>query len=375
MISIWEKETFFAQQDVIIAGSGFVGLWSAIYLKKKHPHLKITILDRGIIPTGASTRNAGFACFGSMSEVMHDIQLMGLDKTLALVEMRFRGLERIQHFFKNELIDFDLCGGYELYDQQALPQKLDADAAYLNSVLREITGSKKTYKRVDEKITTFGFGQTQHLVRNKLEGYLHSGKLIQSLLKKALGTGVQVLTNIEIKHFEQQLDHLELHTNSHIRFKTKQLLICTNAFAKDLLPAEDVVPARGQVILTSPLENLPWKGTFHSDEGYYYFRNLGNRVLLGGARNKALDEERTTNMETSSFIQQELEKYLSQVILPQYQQSYSIEMRWSGIMGMGAEKMPIVKQVLPNIYCAVRMSGMGVALAPIVGQQVADMML
>jgi glycine/D-amino acid oxidase-like deaminating enzyme len=375
MISIWEKETFFAQQDVIITGSGFVGLWSAIYLKKKHPHLKITILDRGIIPTGASTRNAGFACFGSMSEVMHDIQLMGLDKTLALVEMRFRGLERIQHFFKNELIDFDLCGGYELYDQQTLPQKLDADAAYLNSVLREITGSKKTYKRVDEKITTFGFGQTQHLVRNKLEGYLHSGKLIQSLLKKALGTGVQVLTNIEIKHFEQQLDHLELHTNSHIRFKTKQLLICTNAFAKDLLPAEDVVPARGQVILTSPLENLPWKGTFHSDEGYYYFRNLGNRVLLGGARNKALDEERTTNMETSSFIQQELEKYLSQVILPQYQQSYSIEMRWSGIMGMGAEKMPIVKQVLPNIYCAVRMSGMGVALAPIVGQQVADMML
>ncbi|HZI01505.1 MAG TPA: FAD-binding oxidoreductase, partial [Flavisolibacter sp.] len=175
MISIWEKETFFAQQDVIIAGSGFVGLWSAIYLKKKHPHLKITILDRGIIPTGASTRNAGFACFGSMSEVMHDIQLMGLDKTLALVEMRFRGLERIQHFFKNELIDFDLCGGYELYDQQALPQKLDADAAYLNSVLREITTCKKTYKRVDEKITTFGFGQTQHLVRNKLEGYLHSG--------------------------------------------------------------------------------------------------------------------------------------------------------------------------------------------------------
>jgi glycine/D-amino acid oxidase-like deaminating enzyme len=212
-------------------------------------------------------------------------------------------------------------------------------------------------------------------VRNKLEGYLHSGKLMQALLKKAQGAGVQVLTNIEIKHFEQKLDGLELHTNSHLRFETKQLLICTNAFAKDLLPAEDVVPARGQVILTSPIENLPWQGTFHSDEGYYYFRNLGNRVLLGGARNKAFDEERTTNMETSSFIQQELEKYLSNVILPQHQQPYTIEMRWSGIMGMGAEKMPIVKQVQPNIYCAVRMSGMGVALAPIVGQQVAEMML
>ncbi len=44
-------------------------------------------------------------------------------------------------------------------------------------------------------------------------------------------------------------------------------------------------------------------------------------------------------------------------------------------MGMGGEKTPIVKQALPNVFCAVRMSGMGVALAPEVGQQVAKMML
>src|SRR5215210_2822069 len=100
-VSVWEKETFFAPQDIVIVGSGFVGLWSAFYLKKKHPSLKITIIDRGIIPTGASTRNAGFACFGSLSELVHDIKIMGLDKTLALVEMRYKGLERIQKHFKH----------------------------------------------------------------------------------------------------------------------------------------------------------------------------------------------------------------------------------------------------------------------------------
>src|SRR5215208_3716351 len=105
--SIWEKETFFAPQDIIIAGSGFVGLWSAFYLKKKHPKLKITIVDRGLIPTGASTRNAGFACFGSLSEVVHDAQTMGTDKMLHLVEMRFKGLEKIQKFFDRD-IDFSL---------------------------------------------------------------------------------------------------------------------------------------------------------------------------------------------------------------------------------------------------------------------------
>ena len=115
MISIWEKETFFAPQDIIIIGSGFVGLWSAFQLKRKQPLLRITILERGLIPTGASTRNAGFACFGSLSELVHDGHLMGTDKMLELVAMRFKGLERIQKFFKAEKIDFALTGGYELY--------------------------------------------------------------------------------------------------------------------------------------------------------------------------------------------------------------------------------------------------------------------
>ena len=72
-VSIWEKESFYASQDVIIIGSGFVGLWSAYYLKKKDPDLKVTVIERGQIPTGASTRNAGFACFGSLSELVHAI--------------------------------------------------------------------------------------------------------------------------------------------------------------------------------------------------------------------------------------------------------------------------------------------------------------
>jgi glycine/D-amino acid oxidase-like deaminating enzyme len=43
-------------------------------------------------------------------------------------------------------------------------------------------------------------------------------------------------------------------------------------------------------------------------------------------------------------------------------------------MGMGNEKLPIVKEVSPNVYCAVRMSGMGVALAPVIGEQIAGLM-
>ncbi|WP_315816304.1 FAD-dependent oxidoreductase [Paraflavitalea speifideaquila] len=34
-ISIWEKESFYAPKDIIIIGSGLVGLWSAYYIKNK----------------------------------------------------------------------------------------------------------------------------------------------------------------------------------------------------------------------------------------------------------------------------------------------------------------------------------------------------
>src|SRR4030095_11525214 len=97
--------------------------------------------------------------------------------------------------------------------------------------------------------------------------------------------------------------------------------------------------------------------------------------LLGGARNKAFEEERTLDPNTSEFIQNELQKYLDEVILPGRRNQYTIENRWAGIMAMGSEKMPIVKELEQNIFCAVRMSGMGVALAPVVAQEIAEIMV
>src|SRR6185369_15795097 len=109
-LSVWERESFFAPADIIIAGSGFVGLWSAYYLKKKAPRLSITVLERVLIPTGASTRNAGFACFGSLTELIADGKKMGDDQMLNLVEMRYKGLRRIGKLFSDKQIDFQQHG-------------------------------------------------------------------------------------------------------------------------------------------------------------------------------------------------------------------------------------------------------------------------
>ena len=367
-LSIWEKESFFAPADIIIAGSGLVGLWSAYYLKKKAPSLSVTIVERGPIPTGASTRNAGFACFGTLSEMLAGAREMGEEQMLELTAMRYKGLKKISKVFKDREIGMERHGGHELIaraDSNELRSQIDG----LNRMLKKITGQPKIFRLQNDKLSRFGFAGVQHLIGNDSEAQLHSVKLCQALLRLVQSMGVTVLNNMEITGHEKVHGQVLLHIRNAPSLLSSQLLVATNAFARQLLPQLDITPARGQVIVTSPIENLSFQGTFHFDEGFYYFRDLGDRVLLGGARNKAFEEETTSEMTLSETIQQELERFLREVVLPG--RHYDIEHRWSGIMAMGTEKMPILRAVNDHVFYAVRMSGMGVALAPVVGEKIA----
>jgi len=390
-ISVWEQSTYFAPKDLVIVGCGFVGLWTAYEAIHQNPKLNITILERGTIPSGASTRNAGFSCFGSVSELISDIQLMGEAAMLETVKMRYDGLQRIQEVFKAKEIDYNQWGGYELFegkkgaknDESGLYDisKLESDIAYLNKILAPALKTPKKngkylpiYTNASKDIKKLGFQGIEALAFNQLEGQLNSAKLVLALQKAVQAKGVQILFNTEVKKFKSHKKGVTITTNLEAVLETKQFLVCTNGFAKQLIPSLDVVPARGQVFVTEPIKNLKFKGCFHFDEGYYYFRNLGNRLLLGGARNADFKNEKTYSLETSATIQKVLEDFMMQRILPKGSKKPKIELRWSGTMGIGSIKKPIIEQVQPNVYCAVRMSGMGVAIAPIVAKKALKLM-
>jgi glycine/D-amino acid oxidase-like deaminating enzyme len=402
-ISVWEQSTYFAPKDLVIVGCGFVGLWTAYEAIHQNPKLNITILERGTIPSGASTRNAGFSCFGSVSELISDIQLMGEAAMLETVKMRYDGLQRIQEVFKAKEIEYNQWGGYELFegkktvkdtkaskankgvksDESALYDisNLESDIAYLNKILAPALKTPKKngkflpiYTNASKVINKLGFQGIEALAFNQLEGQLNSAKLVLALQKAVQAKGVQILFNTEVKKFKSHKKGVTITTNLEAVLETKQFLVCTNGFAKQLIPGLDVVPARGQVFVTEPIKNLKFKGCFHFDEGYYYFRNLGNRLLLGGARNADFKNEKTYSLETSATIQKVLEDFMMQRILPKGSKKPKIELRWSGTMGIGSIKKPIIEQVQPNVYCAVRMSGMGVAIAPIVAKKALKLM-
>jgi gamma-glutamylputrescine oxidase len=372
-VSFWEKHSFYSHKDVIIVGAGLAGLWSALELHKRSPALKILIIERGMVPQGASTRNAGFACFGSPTELLHDAETMGEDKMWEIVEMRYKGIEKIRRSFGDDAIDFDNCGGYELLDAANTPAGFDEKLHWLNAGLKNITSIESTYIKRDNLTNDFKFNKIQTIIENKSEGGIHSGKLVQGLTKKVLENGIEIIYSTTVNEWIIENTSIKIVTDKQVNFTGGKLLFCTNAFTPALVKGVDVTPGRGQILLTSPIPGLPFTGTFHYNKGFYYFRNLGNRVLLGGARNKAFDEETTTVMETSGIIQNELERFLQEYILPG--RAFTIEQRWSGIMAFTGNQLPIAMQVEPGVYTLVACNGMGVALTPIMAEKMAEMVL
>lgn len=369
-ISFWEAETYFAPQDYIIVGAGLLGLWSAYELKQSLPNAKITILERGVIPTGASTRNAGFACFGSPTEMLSDIERMGEEEMWKLVEMRYKGIQKIRKVLGDEIIEFDGSGGFECYvNGKHNIIELENHIEYLNKGMQSITGIDNTFVWSNHKITEKGLTGFDGMVENKLEGGLHSGKLVRALTKKVQDMGVNMLWGTKVENWINDQKGLTVNCTE-FKSKTIKLIIATNAFNSFITNKLKTIPARGQILLTEPIHGLKLSGTFHFDEGFYYFRNVGNRILLGGGRNISFEDEETTSFETTELIQKSLKSFLNQYIIKSSE--IKMEYKWSGIMAFSQDKKPCITEVEPNVFSVICCNGMGVALSPIIAEKLVE---
>ena len=373
--SYWEREIYFDKIDVIIIGSGIVGLNAALNLKQREPKLKIVVLERGLFPDGASNRNAGFACFGSPSELLEDLKTHTEDEVFNLVDKRWEGLLKLRENLGDKNIGYEPLGGYELFNpnDEALYEDCYYQLGYLNKQLSPIIGAFTTFKNVDNKIKKFGFNHTNHLIENVAEGQINTGKMMQTLVNKVMQLGVIILNNFSVITFNDDGNSVEVQSDDEINISAKKLLIATDGYAKQLLPELNVNPARAQVLITKPIENLKIKGSYHFDKGYYYFRNVGNRLLFGGGRNLNFKEEETFEMGLTDRIQDQLDLLLKETILPNI--LYEVDMRWSGIMGVGDKKTTLLRSLSENVFCAVRSGGMGVAIGSLTGIDAATMVL
>ncbi|MDA8895529.1 FAD-binding oxidoreductase [Flavobacteriales bacterium] len=367
-VSYWERESFLEKRDYIIVGSGIVGLTCALELKQLNPQASITILEKGFLPAGASTKNAGFTCFGSPSELLDDLNHLNTEDVFKLVENRVNGLTKLRRIVGDKNMVYKEYGSYELFKDTELYHKCMDNLEYLNKQLKPIF-NQNTFE-VFTKPKDFGLAKESLLIKNVFEGQLNTGLMMKNLITLATKAGVEILNGFTVANIAKINEGWKV-LGKQTSIETKKLILCNNAFASKLLPELDVKPARAQVLITKPIKNLKIKGCFHMDRGYYYFRNVANRVLLGGGRNLDFKAEETFEMSTSVKIQEHLKALLKTKILPN--QDFEIEHSWSGIMGMGNSKTTLLKQLDESLFCAIRLGGMGVALGTDVGQKVANL--
>ena len=374
MISFWEKKELLTY-DLVVLGGGITGMFCALSYRKSCPKARIAILERGLFSSGASTKNAGFACFGSLTELIEDIDKMNENEVYEIIQMRLEGLSLLRKTLGDYNLDIKFNGGFELFfnKNSEILDKMN----YVNSFLKPIF-SKQVFKFNNSKIKEFGFdsNKVKFMVENMLEGQINTGKMMRNLRAKINKGNIDFFSNTTLEKFEIQKDQKLLNLNlkkEEFKLSCKKLAICNNAFVNQILPRLNIIPGRGLIIISKPFKNLKIKGSFHYEKGYYYFRNYKNRILLGGGRNLDINVEKTNQFGINQKIKNKLLNDINQFILPK--QEFNLEMEWSGIMAFGNNKIPIIRRENQNIAIGVKLGGMGISIGSLIGKKVADLLI
>ncbi len=369
----WWERRYWEDVDVAVAGAGIVGLLTAIRIRERKPNYRIVVLDRDPLALGASSRNAGFACFGSITELLDDIGEEGWDAALELAVRRYEGFQALRNICGDAAIGLNLCGSREVFlpGEEGRYREALQLMPELNSALASITGEEATFCAADA--SQLAMNVLSESLVNRCEGILETDMLLRRLRNLATAQGIELYGGFEMGLHERSGQGFRIRCGRH-ELNARLLVYCTNAFTPQFFPDLPIVPARGQVLVTTPLaQTLPNEAFFY-DRGYTYFRPVfGNRLLMGGFRNKDFSAEETYSLDPGGTVWQELMRFTTAVVLPG--QTWEVAYSWAGTMAMGAERSPVICATEPGVVVCARMSGMGVALSAKVSQEATELLL
>ena len=383
--SYWEARTWLEDLDVLVVGAGIVGMSAALHARALHPGARIAVVDRSPFTDGGSTRNAGFACFGSPEELAQDREVLGDAAAADLVRTRLEGLGLLRNLLGDQHIGFDQTGSHALLR----PGRPVPDLASLNAWLAPVTGLGQTFVAPAHPPRGIAPELTAHATFSPLEGLIDTGRMVARFRSLLAAADIPVLhglaaTDLGCTPGPSPRPRIVLHRSppppqpqpqprpqpDSLPLSPASVVLATNAFASQLIPGLDVAPAANRVLVTAPLPACPLRGTFHVDAGYLYFREVHGRVLIGGGRHfpEAADDA------AGDAVRQRLIEELGMWVPAA--RGATIEYDWTGLLGVGAARVPIVRtapEVAPGVIVAVRMGGMGVAIGTAVGKAAAEL--
>lgn len=338
--------------DFLIVGAGLAGTSAAYFATQAGREVVIT--EKADVGLGASSRNAGFMISGLDTYYHRAIETYGASVAQEMWDLSKHTIKLWREFIAKSPFEvpLDNCGSTLLAESPEEAKELELAAKALSTA-----GIDMDYSSTDP----IGRGYYAGIYQPHDAG-VQPYLLVKSILAQS---GAELIANNEIYRIEQIRDDcVTVYTRQYI-FHANYVLLCTNAYSPLIDPyfIGKVIPTRAQCLVTEPLAEKPIDTCGYSDYGYMYYRTtFDGRLLIGGGRNRFMEQEaNTTDDRLNPNVQGVLDAYLKQHF-PDVKAE--VAHRWSGIMGFSLDGLPLVG-TLPDrsrVGFAVGFTGHGLAM-------------
>ncbi|MEU6380926.1 FAD-dependent oxidoreductase [Streptomyces sp. NPDC046909] len=324
-----------ATADVVIVGGGYTGLWTAYYLKKAAPSLRITVLEQKFCGYGASGRNGGWLYNGIAGRDRY-AKLHGHEAAVRLQKAMNDTVDEVVRAAGEEGIDAGIHKGGVLEvattpAQLARLKEFHAHELSYGETDRELYGARETAERI-RVADAVGSSWTPHGAR------VHPVKLVKGLAAAAEALGVVIhertpVTEIRPRHA----------VTPYGTVRAPYVLRCTEGFTANLKGQRRTwLPMNSSMVVTEPLtdeqwETVGWGGREAlGDMAHAYMyaqRTEDGRIALGGRGvpyrfGSRTDNDGRTQDATIDALREILVRFFPSLA------GVRVEHAWSGVLGV-----------------------------------------
>jgi len=337
--------------DVAVVGAGVTGCACALALARGGARVRVHEARR--VAEGASGRNGGFALRGAAPAYDVARRQLGPDRARALWSLTESALDRIESLAGDA---FSRTGSLRLAADEDELAELRAEHDALRNDGFE--AEWRDAQELDEPLGGRFFGAVSH----PPDGSIQPARWVRRLAGLAAESGAEIREESLVR----AVDDLDADV----------VVLATDGYTHGLVPALDVAvrPTRGQVIVTEPLERRLFACPHYARHGYDYWQQTNDgRLVLGGSRDRALEQEFTAEEGTTTAVQDAIERLAAALTGAKPRVTH----RWSGIFGMTEDRIPLAGP-LPGddrVWTACGYSGHGNVLGFACGELVAQAIL
>ena len=333
--------------DVAIVGAGIAGVATAYHVSRSGA--KVVVVEARTVAEAASGRNAGFLLAGVAENFVAAARRYGEDRALRIWRFTRHNQELVREIVERERISCDLFWN---------------GSAQMAGDDEEWAEVRESAERLKKEAVRVHLVPADRAAIYEEDGELHPVRYVRSLAEAAVAAGARIHDGtraISVTKGEVQTERG--------RVRAGAVVVCMNAYSQHVVPLR-VRPVRGQMLATAPVTRRVFERPAYANRGYRYWRQRADgRLLVGGWRDTAADEEVGEEERTTPRIQQQLERFLRDRCA-----DATVTHRWAGTMGFSHDALPYVGRLDSGVLVNAGFTGHGMAFATATGELVADVL-